>query len=215
LGIRLLRKYLNKKLREYAQKLENNGQDSEKESELFELNATNSSNKPFRLKNDIKFHLFISSAPCGDSRIFAINNGNDSSDDDYEKFCTRKNRGQLRCKLELGMGTLPTNSFSSIQTWDGIILGERLKIMSCSDKLCKANVIGVHGALLNHFIEPAYFDSIIIGSYYNKNHLARALYGRIIEVSLCFLKFVLVCLYNVKCFFLFLRVLMNYRTILG
>lgn len=51
--------------------------------------------------------------------------------------------------------------------------------MSCSDKLCKYNVVGIQGALLSHFIETIYFDSIIIGGYYHKNHLARAMYGRV------------------------------------
>lgn len=53
--------------------------------------------------------------------------------------------------------------------------------MSCSDKLCKLNVVGVQGALLSHFIEAIYFDSFIIGSYYHYDHLSRALYGRIEE----------------------------------
>ena len=41
------------------------------ETNIFELSENG--NKLFRLKKNIKFHLFISSAPCGDARIFAVN----------------------------------------------------------------------------------------------------------------------------------------------
>jgi hypothetical protein len=41
------------------------------ESSIFELSQNK--NKLFRLKKNVKFHLFISSAPCGDARIFAVN----------------------------------------------------------------------------------------------------------------------------------------------
>lgn len=45
---------------------------------LFELNQNICSQSgkiknPFRLKDDINFHLFISSAPCGDGRTFSLN----------------------------------------------------------------------------------------------------------------------------------------------
>jgi double stranded RNA-specific editase B len=161
---------------------------SELESDIFECNfqskdAFSVEKKPFKLKSDIKFHLFISSAPCGDGRIFTINEGNPKASAWQQKASVFKhNRGQLRAKLESGMGTLPVKNFPSVQTWDGILVGERLKVMSCSDKLCKLNVVGVQGALLSHLIEPVYLDSVIIGSYYNRAHLARALYGRIMEV---------------------------------
>lgn len=80
------------------------------------------------------------------------------------------------------MGTIPVSTEKRLQTWDGILLGERLKVMSCSDKLCKYNVTGLQGALLSQLIENVYLDSVIVGSYYHKSHLARALFDRVSQV---------------------------------
>lgn len=155
---------------------------------IFEVvNCENDSSilkKPFRLKSNIKFHLYISSAPCGDGRIFSIHDNIPA-----DNHPNRKVRGLLRTKLESGEGTVPVSNVIEIQTWDGILIGERLKVMSCSDKLCKYNVVGVQGALLSHFIETVYLSSLIIGGYYHKYHLSRALYGRVCEVKLNLLYF--------------------------
>ena len=104
---------------------------------------------------------------------------NENIADSSDSHPNRKVRGLLRAKVESGEGTIPVSNTAILPTWDAIMLGERLRVMSCSDKLCKYNIVGVQGALLSHFIEPVYFDSIIIGGYYHKNHLARAMYGRI------------------------------------
>lgn len=170
LAVRVLRKYLFIKLQQFIQ--------NDFKSDIFELTTENSL---YRLRDNVNFHLFVSSAPCGDSRIFSISDN--LTTESFDTHPNRKVRGLLRTKIESGMGTIPVRSCEQIQTWDGIMLGERLKVMSCSDKICKYNVLGIQGALLSQFIEPVYFNSIIIGAFYNKNHLSRALFNRIAHVS--------------------------------
>ncbi|KAL3836567.1 hypothetical protein ACJMK2_021991 [Sinanodonta woodiana] len=136
----------------------------------------------FRLKDGIRFHLYISTAPCGDARIFSPHESI-IEDKSADRHPNRKARGQLRTKIESGEGTIPVNSSEAIQTWDGILQGERLLTMSCSDKIAKWNLLGIQGALLSHLIEPIYLDSIILGSLYHREHLPRAVYGRLPNID--------------------------------
>ena len=98
----------------------------------------------YKLKDGIQFHLYISTAPCGDSRIFSpheIEDENESGD----KHPNRKARGKLRTKIESGEGTIPVKTSEGIQTWDGVMHGERLLTMSCSDKIARWNILGIQG----------------------------------------------------------------------
>ncbi|XP_053409004.1 double-stranded RNA-specific editase 1-like [Mercenaria mercenaria] len=140
--------------------------------------------KGCKLKDDVKFHLYISTAPCGDSRIFSpheIQQGSENEGGD--KHPNRKARGQLRTKIESGEGTIPVRMAVGVQTWDGVIQGERLLTMSCSDKIARWNLLGIQGALLGHYIQPVYIESIILGSLYHNEHLARAVYGRLANME--------------------------------
>jgi double stranded RNA-specific editase B len=190
LAVRLLRKYLYKELANFMEAPSSSTQSTTSSVfEKVEHPPTNSSRtyKKFRVKRNVQFSLFISSAPCGDGRIFALADQTSDANKDAaldDKHSARKTRGLLRVKIESGEGTIPTvNTGGRCQTWDGIMIGERIRVMSCSDKLCKYNVTGVQGALLSHFIEAVYLESIVVGGHYHRTHLTRAMYGRLLSVS--------------------------------
>lgn len=58
----------------------------------------------YGLKPGISFHLYISTAPCGDARVFSPR---DIEDDAHPN---RKGRGQARVKIEAGEGTVLASS---------------------------------------------------------------------------------------------------------
>lgn len=139
----------------------------ENKKSIFVLN--DKTNK-LKLLDDISFHLYINTAPCGEARIFSFS--------DTERHPNRLNRGLLRSKIEHGAGTVSVFG-REVQTFDGIAQGERLITMSCSDKITRWNVLGLQGCLLSSFIEPVYLESISIGSVFNEEHMIRTMYGRL------------------------------------
>ncbi|XP_075407014.1 double-stranded RNA-specific editase B2 [Tenrec ecaudatus] len=135
----------------------------------------------YRLKENVLFHLCVSTSPCGDARLnspYEI-----TADLNRSKHIVRKFRGHLRTKIESGEGTIPVRCHNAVQTWDGVLLGEQLVTMSCTDKIARWNVLGLQGALLCHFIEPVYLHSIIVGSLHHTGHLSRVMSHRTEDIG--------------------------------
>ncbi|XP_039619446.1 double-stranded RNA-specific adenosine deaminase [Polypterus senegalus] len=131
-----------------------------------------------RIKEGITFHLYISTAPCGDGALFdksCSDQATTYTDCQHHPLFENSKQGKLRTKVENGEGTIPVESSDIVPTWDGIQHGERLRTMSCSDKILRWNVLGMQGALLSHFIDPVYLSSVTLGYLYSHGHLTRAI----------------------------------------
>ncbi|XP_041429694.1 double-stranded RNA-specific adenosine deaminase isoform X2 [Xenopus laevis] len=131
-----------------------------------------------RVRPGVTFHLYISTAPCGDGALFDKSCSDQPSAEGDTKHCPifeNVKQGKLRTKVENGEGTIPVESSDIVPTWDGIQHGERLRTMSCSDKILRWNVLGLQGGLLTHFMEPVYLSSLTLGYLFSKGHLTRAI----------------------------------------
>ncbi|NXC49273.1 DSRAD deaminase, partial [Penelope pileata] len=134
--------------------------------------------KQLKIKSNVTFHLYVSTAPCGDGALFDKSCSDQASGAgraEHQPLFENPKQGKLRTKVENGEGTIPVESSDIVPTWDGIQHGERLRTMSCSDKILRWNVLGLQGALLSHFIEPIYLSSITLGYLYSQGHLTRAI----------------------------------------
>uniref|UniRef100_A0A8C3JKA8 Adenosine deaminase RNA specific n=2 Tax=Scolopacidae TaxID=8917 RepID=A0A8C3JKA8_9CHAR len=138
--------------------------------------------KRLRIKSGVTFHLYVSTAPCGDGALFDKSCSDQASvagQAQHQPLFENPKQGKLRTKVENGEGTIPVESSDIVPTWDGIQRGERLRTMSCSDKILRWNTLGLQGALLSHFIEPVYLSSVTLGYLYSQGHLTRAICCRL------------------------------------
>ncbi|KAM9685307.1 double-stranded RNA-specific adenosine deaminase isoform 2-T2 [Trichechus inunguis] len=160
-------------------------------SELMKYNSQTAKDSIFELakggeklqiKKTVSFHLYISTAPCGDGALFdksCSDRAVESTDSRHYPVFENPKQGKLRTKVENGEGTIPVESSDIVPTWDGIRLGERLRTMSCSDKILRWNVLGLQGALLTHFLQPVYLRSVTLGYLFSQGHLTRAICCRV------------------------------------
>uniref|UniRef100_A0A8C9R1F9 Adenosine deaminase RNA specific B2 (inactive) n=1 Tax=Scleropages formosus TaxID=113540 RepID=A0A8C9R1F9_SCLFO len=139
--------------------------------------------KGYRLHSDVRFHMYVSSSPCGDARL---NSPYETTADFLSLLpahrllhLARRSHSHLRTKIECGEGTVPVRCCHAAQTWDGVLQGEPLATMSCTDKMARWNVLGLQGALLTHLVEPVYLYSLTVGSLQHVGHLSRAVAHRL------------------------------------
>ncbi|XP_006895981.1 PREDICTED: double-stranded RNA-specific adenosine deaminase [Elephantulus edwardii] len=156
-------------------------------SELMKFNPQTAKDSIFELarggeklqiKKTVSFHLYISTAPCGDGALFdksCSDRAVETTESRHYPVFENPKQGKLRTKVENGEGTIPVESSDIVPTWDGIRLGERLRTMSCSDKILRWNILGLQGALLTHFLQPVYLKSVTLGYLFSQGHLTRAI----------------------------------------
>jgi tRNA-specific adenosine deaminase 1 len=139
------------------------------DSDLFELVVS----KRRKLKSNIRFHLYISQAPCGDASMAQL----DMEQTDHERTENEYKRQKFRHSPECGIirGRLGYSQFGRLRTKPGRIDSDVSSCMSCSDKIARWNCLGWQGSALSLFIEPVFIESITIGDYFDREHLHRSL----------------------------------------
>ncbi|VDK48989.1 unnamed protein product [Anisakis simplex] len=135
-------------------------------------------NGTLSLRPSLSFHLYVNTAPCGDGRVFSFAS-EDFGNGSLHRPIFDKHKGTLRTKIEFGEGTVPIPSEIRLQTMDGIYGGERLRTMSCSDKILKWNALGLQGCLLTAFMRPIYLRSLTINQLFHYGHLSRSICCRL------------------------------------
>ncbi|KAK2822819.1 hypothetical protein Q5P01_022884 [Channa striata] len=136
----------------------------------------NKSGGGFRLQDNVFFHMYVSSSPCGDARLNCP----------YETtaaYPSRRFRCRLRVKVNGGEGTLPVTARRDPHKWEAVSMCRPFVTMSCTDKMAKWSVLGLQGALLSHLVEPVYLHSLTVGTLSHTGHLGRAMARRLTPVK--------------------------------
>lgn len=144
----------------------------------------NEDTKHFALKDEIKFHMFTTSSPCGDASIFATS---DIIEDEPDaKRIKLSNEGTCQPDGFTGAKLMFDEDVEDpMDQIEGKIRikpgkGDRTMSLSCSDKIARWNMVGVQGCMLTSLIDPIYLSSVIFadGTPFNRIAMERALWKR-------------------------------------
>uniref|UniRef100_A0A3Q1EI47 Adenosine deaminase domain containing 1 (testis-specific) n=1 Tax=Acanthochromis polyacanthus TaxID=80966 RepID=A0A3Q1EI47_9TELE len=119
------------------------------EKSIFQQNSSSSS--LLSLKNDISLHLYVNQLPKGAAQIPPQLRFNPLS------------ISALQVNNEIGLHLSVEGKVFSVFSSALDHCGSKVVSMSTTDKITQWQVLGYQGALLSHFIEPVYVQSILIG----------------------------------------------------
>lgn len=138
----------------------------------------------YRVRPEVKYHLYISQSPCGLASEYQQENGKrlaaeianakvraskrrclDHSVEEYDDAMHRTGAKYVEADT-LQLSTKPGR-------------GDRSRSYSCSDKLCMYNHLGYQGGLLSTVMEPVFMRSITISGHWDDPIMRRALFARV------------------------------------
>lgn len=103
-------------------------------------------NSRWRLSDSASLHWYVSTLPCGNASAHLFRNGDESVN-----FTGGLRRGRDDVRTDALLRTKPgrRDAPASIS-------------MSCSDKMCMWNTLGIQGAIMSHWVEPIRVKSLTI-----------------------------------------------------
>lgn len=137
----------------------------------------------FVLANDVKFHMFTTSSPCGDASIFATSDNHDGEEPDTKRVKLDVGFTGAKLMFDEDVEDPMDQTEGKIRTKPG--KGDRTMSLSCSDKIARWNMVGIQGCMLSSLIDPIYLTSIVFaaGTPFNCIAMERALWKRFLSAE--------------------------------
>jgi tRNA-specific adenosine deaminase 1 len=137
----------------------------------------------FLLANDVKFHMFTTSSPCGDASIFATSDNHDDGEPETKRLKLEVGFTGAKLMFDEDVEDPMDQMEGKIRTKPG--KGDRTMSLSCSDKIARWNMLGIQGCMLSTLIDPIYLTSIIFaaGTPFNRIAMERALWKRFLSAE--------------------------------
>jgi len=168
----------------------------------------------FTLREGVSFHLYTSSAPCGNATIKRWAKGKKPTTYDLPETCfpcagrhapfhvTAREQGQVALLVKRDGRDTASESTQDLDedgllgdcslvypagTMPAMLDSDRRQgfVMTCSDKIAKWNCLGLQGCLLSRLLShPLYLDTIVVGRKFGQAYAERALCCRVSGFSM-------------------------------
>lgn len=115
-----------------------------------------------QLREDVHLHLYISTLPCGGASTEVLQERNRKQDMDAGRAPWP--HALSSCPVLRGREGGTSHAQIPLRTKPGRADAPPSISMSCTDKLRLWNEVGLHGALLSHWIDPFFFSTLVLST---------------------------------------------------